>query len=244
MINLWVSSCRLRGRSATAGWAFVAEQSGNIVHKAKGAGHASTPHRMEVVGTVEAIGWAVGRGPVTVCAQSDYVPTGLEAWRKRRREDGEGWAELDRLIGTRDVTFRQVEGRMGSLFREEAERLATIAAWDASGRPFNMGRHGGFSTVVGILAQESRQREAERIHPDFEDEIADRAATESESLREHHRLKVKLGESEARLRRTLGKVRKDGRPRSATIAAQVRSIKRQRAKIAELEQQQEREAAA
>lgn len=129
-------SC-LRNPNGPGGWAFVAEKTatGEVTERS-GGDPSTTNNRMEMTAAIEALSFAPDGSRVALFTDSQYLQNGITRWvagwkrRGWKKADGtpvlnrELWVELDRLYGSRKVTFHWVRGHVGIALNERCDELA------------------------------------------------------------------------------------------------------------------------
>lgn len=129
-------SC-LRNPNGPGGWAFVAEEAatGEVTERS-GGDPSTTNNRMEMTAAIEALAFAPEGSRVALFTDSQYLQNGITRWvagwkrRGWKKADGtlvlnqELWVELDRLYGSRKVTFHWVRGHVGIALNERCDELA------------------------------------------------------------------------------------------------------------------------
>ena len=96
----------------------------------------TTNNRMEMTAAIEALAFAPEGSRVALFTDSQYLQNGITRWvagwkrRGWKKADGtpvlnqELWVELDRLYGSRKVTFHWVRGHVGIALNERCDELA------------------------------------------------------------------------------------------------------------------------
>lgn len=129
-------SC-LRNPNGPGGWAFVAEEAatGEVTERS-GGDPSTTNNRMEMTAAIQALSFAPEGSQVALFTDSQYLKNGITRWvagwkrRGWKKADGtpvlnqELWVELDRLYGSRKVTFHWVRGHVGVTLNERCDELA------------------------------------------------------------------------------------------------------------------------
>ena len=87
----------------------------------------TTNNRMEMTAVVRGLDQTPAGSEVLITSDSSYViNTMTKGWKRKVNQDL--WAELDRTVGERHVTWQWVKGHNGHTENERADRLAVGAA--------------------------------------------------------------------------------------------------------------------
>ncbi len=125
------------------GWAFVLRDiPTGRERECSGAEPMTTNNRMEMMAVIQGLSALKRPCRVELYSDSKYVLQGLESWMagwKRngwRRRSGSGWEpvknaelwqQLDRLMGTHQITFHYIPGHTGHPENERCDELAVAA---------------------------------------------------------------------------------------------------------------------
>ena len=113
-----------KGNPGPGGWGAVIEQNGGQV-KLSGSEPQTTNNR--VIKGLEAVDASAN---VLISSDSTYViNTMTKGWKRKANQDL--WDQLDRLVGSRNVSWRWVRGHNGDRGNELADALATKEAGTA-----------------------------------------------------------------------------------------------------------------
>ena len=118
-----------RGNPGPGGWGAVIEQNGGQV-KLSGSEPQTTNNRMEMTAVIKGLEAVDASAKVLISSDSTYViNTMTKGWKRKANHDL--WEQLDRLAGSRNVSWRWVRGHNGDRGNELADALATKAAGTA-----------------------------------------------------------------------------------------------------------------
>ena len=118
-----------KGNPGPGGWGTVIEQNGGQV-KLSGSEHQTTNNRMEMTAVIKGLEAVDVSAKVLISSDSTYViNTMTKGWKRKANHDL--WEQLDRLAGSRNVSWRWVRGYSGDRGNELADALATKAAGTA-----------------------------------------------------------------------------------------------------------------
>ena len=118
-----------KGNPGPGGWGAVIEQTGGQV-KLSGSEPQTTNNRMEMTAVIKGLEAVDASANVLISSDSTYViNTMTKGWKRKANQDL--WDQLDRLIGSRNVSWRWVRGHNGDRGNELADALATKEAGTA-----------------------------------------------------------------------------------------------------------------
>ncbi len=118
-----------KGNPGPGGWGAVIEQNGGQV-KLSGSEPQTTNNRMEMTAVIKGLEAVDASASVLISSDSTYViNTMTKGWKRKANHDL--WEQLDRLVGSRDVSWRWVRGHNGDRGNELADALATKEAGTA-----------------------------------------------------------------------------------------------------------------
>jgi ribonuclease HI len=118
-----------KGNPGPGGWGTVIEQNGGQV-KLSGSEPQTTNNRMEMTAVIKGLEAVDASAKVLISSDSTYViNTMTKGWKRKANHDL--WEQLDRLAGSRNVSWRWVRGHNGDRGNELADALATKAAGTA-----------------------------------------------------------------------------------------------------------------
>ena len=118
-----------KGNPGPGGWGAVIEQNGCQV-KLSGSEPQTTNNRMEMTAVIKGLEAVDASANVLISSDSTYViNTMTKGWKRKANQDL--WDQLDRLIGSRNVSWRWVRGHNGDRGNELADALATKEAGTA-----------------------------------------------------------------------------------------------------------------
>ena len=118
-----------KGNPGPGGWGAVIEQNGGQV-KLSGSEPQTTNNRMEMTAVIKGLEAIDASAKVLISSDSTYViNTMTKGWKRKANHDL--WEQLDRLAGSRNVSWRWVRGHNGDRGNELADALATKAAGTA-----------------------------------------------------------------------------------------------------------------
>ena len=118
-----------KGNPGPGGWGAVIEQNGGQV-KLSGSEPQTTNNRMEMTAVIKGLEAVDASANVLISSDSTYViNTMTKGWKRKANQDL--WDQLDRLIGSRNVSWRWVRGHNGDRGNELADALATKKAGTA-----------------------------------------------------------------------------------------------------------------
>jgi len=118
-----------KGNPGPGGWGAVIEQNGGQV-KLSGSEPQTTNNRMEMTAVIKGLEAVDTSAKVLISSDSTYViNTMTKGWKRKANHDL--WEQLDRLAGSRNVSWRWVRGHNGDRGNELADALATKAAGTA-----------------------------------------------------------------------------------------------------------------
>jgi len=118
-----------KGNPGPGGWGAVIEQNGAQV-KLSGSEPQTTNNRMEMTAVIKGLEAVDASAKVLISSDSTYViNTMTKGWKRKANHDL--WEQLDRLAGSRNVSWRWVRGHNGDRGNELADTLATKAAGTA-----------------------------------------------------------------------------------------------------------------
>ena len=113
------------------GWgAVLISNQHNLRNELSGAEIDSTNNRMEMTAVIKGLEAVDASANVLISSDSTYViNTMTKGWKRKANQDL--WDQLDRLIGSRNVSWRWVRGHNGDRGNELADALATKEAGTA-----------------------------------------------------------------------------------------------------------------
>ena len=112
-----------KGNPGPGGWGAVIEQNGGQV-KLSGSEPQTTNNRMEMTAVIKGLEAVDASANVLISSDSTYViNTMTKGWKRKANQDL--WDQLDRLVGSRNVSWRWVRGHNGDRGNELADALAT-----------------------------------------------------------------------------------------------------------------------
>ena len=118
-----------KGNPGPGGWGAVIEQNGGQV-KLSGSEPQTTNNRMEITAVIKGLEAVDASANVLISSDSTYViNTMTKGWKRKANQDL--WDQLDRLVGSRNVSWRWVRGHNGDRGNELADALATKEAGTA-----------------------------------------------------------------------------------------------------------------
>ena len=118
-----------KGNPGPGGWGAVIEQNGGQV-KLSGSEPQPTNNRMEMTAVIKGLEAVDASANVLISSDSTYViNTMTKGWKRKANQDL--WDQLDRLIGSRNVSWRWVRGHNGDRGNELADALAAKEAGTA-----------------------------------------------------------------------------------------------------------------
>ena len=118
-----------KGNPGPGGWGAVIEQTGGQV-KLSGSEPQTTNNRMEMTAVIKGLEAVDASANVLISSDSTYViNTMTKGWKRKANQDL--WDQLDRLVGSRNVSWRWVRGHNGDRGNELADALATKEAGTA-----------------------------------------------------------------------------------------------------------------
>ena len=118
-----------KGNPGPGGWGAVIEQNGGQV-KLSGSEPQTTNNRMEMTAVIKGLEAVDASANVLISSDSTYViNTMTKGWKRKANQDL--WDQLDRLICSRNVSWRWVRGHNGDRGNELADALATKKAGTA-----------------------------------------------------------------------------------------------------------------
>ena len=118
-----------KGNPGPGGWGAVIEQNGGQV-KLSGSETQTTNNRMEMTAVIKGLEAVDASANVLISSDSTYViNTMTKGWKRKANQDL--WDQLDRLVGSRNVSWRWVRGHNGDRGNELADALATKEAGTA-----------------------------------------------------------------------------------------------------------------
>ncbi len=118
-----------KGNPGPGGWGAVIEQNGGQV-KLSGNEPQTTNNRMEMTAVIKGLEAVDPSANVLISSDSTYViNTMTKGWKRKANHDL--WEQLDRLVGSRSVSWRWVRGHSGDRGNELADALATKEAGTA-----------------------------------------------------------------------------------------------------------------
>ena len=118
-----------KGNPGPGGWGAVIEQNGGQ-GKLSGSEPQTTNNRMEMTAVIKGLEAVDASANVLISSDSTYViNTMTKGWKRKANQDL--WDQLDRLIGSRNVSWRWVRGHNGDRGNELADALATKEAGTA-----------------------------------------------------------------------------------------------------------------
>ena len=118
-----------KGNPGPGGWAAVIQQNGNqqII---SGAHPHTTNNRMEMTGVIKGLEAVDPSAKVLISSDSTYViNTMTKGWKRKANHDL--WDQLDRLVKSRNISWRWVRGHSGDPGNELADSAATKQAGTA-----------------------------------------------------------------------------------------------------------------
>jgi len=118
-----------KGNPGPGGWGAVIEQNGGQV-KLSGSEPQTTNNRMEMTAVIKGLEAIDASANVLISSDSTYViNTMTKGWKRKANQDL--WDQLDRLVDSRNVSWRWVRGHNGDRGNELADALATKEAGTA-----------------------------------------------------------------------------------------------------------------
>ena len=118
-----------KGNPGPGGWGAVIEQNGGQV-KLSGSEPQTTNNRMEMTAVIKGLEAVDASANVLISSDSTYViNTMTKGWKRKANQDL--WDQLDRLVKSRNVSWRWVRGHNGDRGNELADALATKDAGTA-----------------------------------------------------------------------------------------------------------------
>jgi cyclic pyranopterin phosphate synthase len=115
------------GNPGPGGWGAVLRPDGEDDIDLSGGDPHTTNNRMEMTAVVRGLDQTPVGSEVLITSDSSYViNTMTKGWKRKVNQDL--WAELDRTVGERQVTWQWVKGHNGHPENERADRLAVGAA--------------------------------------------------------------------------------------------------------------------
>lgn len=118
-----------KGNPGPGGWGAVIEQNGGQV-KLSGSEPQTTNNRMEMTAVIKGLEAVDASANVLISSDSTYViNTMTKGWKRKANQDL--WDQLDRLVGSRNVSWRWVRDHNGDRGNELADALATKEAGTA-----------------------------------------------------------------------------------------------------------------
>ena len=118
-----------KGNPGPGGWGAVIEQNGSQL-QISGSEPQTTNNRMEMTAVIKGLEAVDSSAKVLISSDSTYViNTMTKGWKRKANHDL--WDQLDRLVKSRDVSWRWVRGHSGDRGNELADGLATKAAGTA-----------------------------------------------------------------------------------------------------------------
>jgi len=118
-----------KGNPGPGGWGAVIEQNGGQV-KLSGSEPQTTNNRMEMTAVIKGLEAVDASANVLISSDSTYViNTMTKGWKRKANQDL--WDQLDRLVKSRNVSWRWVRGHNGDRGNELADALATKEAGTA-----------------------------------------------------------------------------------------------------------------
>tara|TARA_B100001146_G_scaffold211053_1_gene209368 strand:+ start:813 stop:1214 length:402 start_codon:yes stop_codon:yes gene_type:complete len=118
-----------KGNPGPGGWGAVIEQNGGQV-KLSGSEPQTTNNRMEMTAVIKGLEAVDASANVLISSDSTYViNTMTKGWKRKANQDL--WDQLDRLVQSRNVSWRWVRGHNGDRGNELADALATKEAGTA-----------------------------------------------------------------------------------------------------------------
>lgn len=102
-------------------------ENGVIVSELSGHDPSTTNNRMEMTAAIRGLEQTQPSDAVEINSDSQYViKTMTLGWKRKANQDL--WAELDRLVAARRVTWKWVKAHVGHELNEKADKLANDAA--------------------------------------------------------------------------------------------------------------------
>ena len=118
-----------KGNPGPGGWGAVIEQNGGQV-KLSGSEPQTTNNRMEMTAVIKGLEAVDASANVLISSDSTYViNTMTKGWKRKANQDL--WDQLDRLVESRNVSWRWVRVHNGDRGNELAAALATKEAGTA-----------------------------------------------------------------------------------------------------------------
>lgn len=115
------------GNPGPGGWGAVLRPDGQDDIDLSGGEPHTTNNRMEMTAVIRGLDQTPIGAEVLITSDSSYViNTMTKGWNRKANEDL--WAEMDRAVGERHVTWQWVKGHAGHPENERADRLAVGAA--------------------------------------------------------------------------------------------------------------------
>ncbi|MCH7905796.1 MAG: cyclic pyranopterin monophosphate synthase MoaC [Chloroflexi bacterium] len=115
------------GNPGPGGWGAVLRADGEEDRDLSGGESRTTNNRMEMTAVIRGLDEIPIGAKVLITSDSSYViNTMTRGWKRKVNHDL--WAELDRTVGERNVSWEWVRGHTGHVENERADRLAVAAA--------------------------------------------------------------------------------------------------------------------
>jgi len=127
LLELYTDGSCLSNPGGPGGWGVVVLSDGQVAEELAGSDPETTNNRMELTAAIRGLERVPAGTDVTLHSDSEYlINTMTRGWKRRRNNDL--WAQLDRLVADRKVTWRWVQGHADNEMNILADRLAVEAA--------------------------------------------------------------------------------------------------------------------
>jgi cyclic pyranopterin phosphate synthase len=127
LTTLYTDGSCLENPNGPGGWGFVVIENDVIVDEMSGHDPSTTNNRMEMTAAIRGLEQTQPSDAVEINSDSQYViNTMTKGWKRKANQDL--WADLDRLVDERRVTWKWVKAHVGHELNEKADKLANDAA--------------------------------------------------------------------------------------------------------------------
>lgn len=168
-----------RGNPGAGGWgAVIVKPTTSEVVEIGGREDNTTNNRMELSGVIGVLKTLGGEQEVTIFTDSGYVIKGATSWVNNWKKNGwktmqktdvlnsDLWKELDLLLSSRKVEWKQVSGHVGLPGNERADEIATSFADKKPTELFNGSKADYKVDIENVEIDEEAvaERSAKRAH--------------------------------------------------------------------------------